>query len=465
MCGVLSLGCLLAGCATVGNIKNSSNELIYNGNAAVMVDGHLYYGNAFADITTFSSDSDYKKSAKLSYLARLNTSIDLAAENKNFCPENVETVSKKVSGYSNSFMFVLGNYVYYATPNREEIETEEGVSNQYGYTTLYRSKLNGDGLTKIYTTDGEVSQIEVLKHNSKYYIVIFANSKLTKIEIGKKVGKVETIADGVLSVAMPETYQKDDAGSSLDFNGYIYYTTARKVDGYDSASGTQFNKVLLTGDKGEGMKATTDSISFVGREKDIVFLSKDGQTYTVDVSNNNSKSVFTESSYSTKFYTSSITEIETAASENLTYGYLFKSSQTLMYKKTGEAAKKLVFNDKSGTEISSYKVVASDGMVKYIATTTSIYRADLTQVDQDGKVVCDTVVTMTGIHDGSVCAYDGKYIYFYAQLQAVDGEEAAITETDANYYLYRAKADVNPNAESQAEYELLSKTQTDLRHS
>ncbi len=464
LCGVLGLGFLLTGCATVGNIKNSSEELIYNGNSAVMVDGHLYYGNAFADIKNFTGDSSFKTSSKLSYLARLNTNIDLAAEGKDFSPEKVENVRETVAGYVNSFMFALGNYVYYATPNREEVGSKDSVDYQYTYTTLYRSKLNGDSVKKIYTTDAAISQIEVLKHDGKYYIVIFAGSKLVKIQIGNKVGSVQTIADNVLSVAMPETYQKDKEGSTLDFNGYVYYTTARTSEEYESASGTQFNRVLLSSDEGEKMNATLDSISLVGREKDIVFYTKDSSTYSVDVASTSAKNIFTESGYATKLYGEAVTEIDAIATENRVCGYIFKAGDLLMYKSNGSSAVAVTYNDKTGTAISGYNYLATDGRVKYFSTTSAIYKADFSNIDSDGKISCETIVSMTGIYDGSNYAYDGQYIYFYAQLQDVeDQEENSIIETDGNYYLYRAKADVNPSAESTT-YQLLSLTETDERH-
>lgn len=467
--GVLGLGFLLTGCATVGDIKNPSNEVVFNGNSAVMIDGHLYYGNSFADISTFSNDDSYKSSAKLSYLARLNTNASsFATDGKDFSPENVEKVAEKVAGHENSFMFALGNYIYYATPNREEISNGDGTSSyQYSYTTLFRSKLNGDDVKEIYTTNGEISQIEVLKYGGKYYVVIYAGTTLVKIEVGDKVGDVKTIAEDVTGVAMPETYQQDKAGSTLDFNGYIYYTTARTVEDYANASGTQFNRVLLTSDSGEKMSATTSSISLIGREKDVVFFTKDGATYSVNVANNASKNIFTDNGNATRLYNGSVTDLDLIASDNVDYGYIFKSSETLMYKEVNASATSVKFVDGEGAEITDYNFLAADGTVRYISTTTGIYKADFATIS-NGSITCDTIVKMTGIHDGSLYAYDGKYIYFYAQLQDLEDkaeEDASITETDANYYLYRAKADVNPKATSKATYELLSLTETDERHS
>ena len=176
LCGILGVAFLATGCATVGNIKNSDNELIYNGNAAVMVDGYLYYGNSFADITadTFKNLNDYKNSAKLSYLARLNTNIELAATSNNYSPKKVEKVAEEVVGQKNQFMFVLGQYVYYTTPKKEQsTNSDNKLEYQFSYSTICRSKLNGDDRKELYKTEAEITKIEVLKYSGKYYIVLF----------------------------------------------------------------------------------------------------------------------------------------------------------------------------------------------------------------------------------------------------------------------------------------------------
>lgn len=467
LCGVLGLGFLLAGCATVGNIKNDYKEVIFNGNSAVMVDGHLYYGNSIADISTFNKDSDYNNAAKLSYLARLNSNVELGSKNEKYSPKKVEKVTEQVVGHSKDFMCVVGNYIYYATPNREEIKTDGEVSHKYTYTTLYRTKLNGDNKSKIYTTKGEVSQIEVLKSGNKYYIMIFAGSTLTKIEVGNNTS-VEEIANDVLSVAMPKTYQKDKVGSTLDFNGTIYFTTARKNENYENATGTVVSRLALDSNETEEIYTTLDAISFVGREKDDVFYTLNGETIKLDASAN-AKNMFNDSTIKKRFYTSAISEISLVAGESWEFGYLFKSSSTLIYKSNDNTAKVVKFVDSADTAISDYNILFMTGTAMYISTTTSIYKADIALIDEEGNVDCTTLTTMEGIYDGSYYAYDGTYVYFYAQLQneEVEGseEETKITDTDAHYYLYRTRANANPNAPSQTTYQLLSLTETSERHS
>ena len=245
LCCVLGLGFLLGGCATVSNISNSNPELIYNGNSAVMVDGYLYYGNAFSDTSAFSSNSDYSNAARVGYLARLNTNIDVMAKDKDYSPRNVENVASEVVGYENNFMFVLGNYIYYATPYTGISENADGESGHYyNYTTIYRSRLNGDNKTRLYTTNGEISQIEVLKFGENYYIVLLAGGRLVKIQISGRTSST-VLAENVESAAIPKTYQQNVIGSSLDWNGNIYFTTTRSDEDNSDLNGSELKKVSI----------------------------------------------------------------------------------------------------------------------------------------------------------------------------------------------------------------------------
>ncbi len=476
LCCVLGLGFLLGGCATVGSIQNSNNELIYNGNSAVMVDGYLYYGNAFSDISAFSSDKDYKNAAKLGYLARLNTNIDLEAKSEDYSPKNVEKVAGEVAGFSNDFMFVLGNYIYYATPNRQKaLDSDGNAGNYYNYTTIYRSKLNGDGKAKLYTTNGEVSQIEVLKYDGNYYIVMLAGTDLIKIKVGNNVS-ASVVAEDVTSVAIPKTYQQDKAGSTLDWNGYIFYTTTRTDEDNTDISGSDVKRVLVSGGDAEVVfheQGTT--VTFVGREKDVLFYTKTGhetEVFMADLTNDNSKNAFMNNG-KLFFASSSISDINLVSTGNVDYGYIFtNSSGKLMFVDVRNNKSGAVTLQSEGTDVSDYNVLFISGRTVYLSTTTAIYKAELSSLFNGGNstvIACETVVTMTAIYDGNLYAFDGTYVYYYAKLEEVETEEDSDTaeeaETDDNYYLYRTKASKSSEADAGKAYELLGKTQIESRQS
>lgn len=486
MCGVLGLGFVLTGCATVSPIKNENKEIIYNGNSAVLVGDNIYFANAFADSTVFTDIKDYKAAAKYSYISRLNQSIDFATESGDYCPVDVEKVNADVAGHLRSFTFVLGNYIYYVTPNKEEAVSEEGVSGHYfAHSTFYRSKLDGSGRSKIYSTTGEVKSLEVLKYDGKYYMVMLAGEKLIKIQIGNSVKSAEVLAEDVKSIAIPETYQENNASAtSLDWNGKIYFTTDR--DGDENITGSVFKSIMIDAKKDEDTKLYSTigkTIEMMGREKDVVFYSiaesgKQIEVFMLDTKTVSGQIILGRSE-DRVMATDKITDLTliTATSTQGSareLGYAFVSANESLETFTKDKKLKTISLTCGGETVSGYKVLASKDRTLYLSTTKAIYSVDLsqafdnTQTEKNITLECRLIVEMEDgtISDNALGALDGEYVYFYAKLQTVEteeddnAEEKEEEEEDHNLYMYRAKIG-KTGAEN---YELLSKTVIKSRH-
>jgi len=450
LCGILGAGLLLTGCATVSNIKNNYNEVIYTGTAAAMVDNYLYYANAIADVTDttkFADDDGYKAQAKISYLARLNTAV-LDATSKDNSPKKTEAVTKEVVGQSTAFKFVLGNYVYYTTPKTEMVKNDSGKLEQdYKSSKLYRSKLNGDDKKCLYTTSSAISKIEVLKYGGKYYVVMLEGQNLVKIDL--KNTKVSKIAENVTSVAIPRTYERNKEQSSLTWNGKIYYT-------YTKDSSTKVCKVAIDG--AEGTDIWTGSLTFVGRERDQLFYTIGSTTYKFDA-NQAQASPMDSNSY--HFYDAAISDVYLIAENNVEYGYIFTANSMTTYVENNASTGSITFT--ADDQTLSAKIVAVDGRRVFVSTETGIYKTEISTAfdghDNSISADCTQLAEMTAISQ-TLYAYDGQYVYFYAQLQDVEDDEK-ITDTDSNYYLYRTKVE---QMQTTPAYELLSLTQTAKRH-
>lgn len=468
LCAILGVGFLVTGCATVGSIKNDYGDVIFSGNSATLVSDHLYFGNSFADYSSFSNDGDYSSATAISYLSRVDTK-NISAENGDFSPKSVEKVASEVTAQTNAFQFVLGNKIYYATPNRQKFKGDDGKSDFYfNYSTFYRSDLSGDHKEKIYTTNGEISSIEVLKFDGKYYIVMLAGTNLVKIQIGSKVS-ASTIASDVKSVALPKTFEKDKIGSTLDWNGQIFYTTDKNDPDNTSLSGSYVNKVSISGgDVKSYFVGHSKTLTFIARERDVMFYTYTGDTteiYKFDSNAVQGQPTFGNSS--DRFYSaSSISNLNLVTSqENVVKGYLFQNSTTLCFSTTA-GKKGSISLTHDGEALSSYNILLVSGQNAYISTTTGIYSIDISSAfSSNGGVIeveCSEIVTMTAIYDGTLYAFDGTYIYYYAQLEALEDDEAdeddTTEETDETYYLYRARVSA-PNG-----YQLLSLTKYDSRH-
>jgi hypothetical protein len=485
LCGILGLGFLLTGCATVDSVQNKDSELVYMGTSAVMInDSYLYFGNAVSD-RDFESDSDYKSAAKLSYLARLSVGASLSAKGIDYSPTNVETVASEVVSTTNNFMFALGNYIYYLTPNRKKFTNDDGqLEQEYSYSTLYRSKLDGNSKKELYTTEADISRIEVLKFGGKYYIVMLAGTDLFKFELGSSVTKTKLASD-VTSVAIPETYEKNKVGSTLDWNGYIYFTKTRSNDDNSDVSGTSIRKVLISsGSEDEVVGGQGQTVTLVGRENDIIFYTYDSETYKIDT---NKAGQFTIGSVSDLYSSSTISDVykitteivDDGTKEISVLGYVYTSNSNLVYKKNNGDGGTLTLNY-DGSALSDYDVLFVTGRTMYLATSTAIYCADISSAFNGNggnvAIACRAVVKMDSIYlnedastkyDRQLYAYDGTYIYYYATLQSInsDDDDDDDATVDGKYYLYRTKVGTNADNSPKTPYELLSLTKNSNRHS
>lgn len=445
----------LAGCATVSDIKNTYNEIIYNGTSAVRVEDYLYFGNTFSSIS--GSEGKYTSEAKNAYLARVDVT-DLQAKNKYFSPKSVKTVTKEVTAYAKNFMFVLGQYIYYATPNTQMVTTDGSSAHNFDFTTFYRSRLNGDGKRKLFTTTATVEELETLKYNGTYYIVMKAGSDL--ITINLKTNAVTTLAENVTSVALPKTYQKDLAGSTLDWNGYVYFTTARSDEGGSGASNNLVKRILISETDKEKAETiyTQGTVTLLARERDVVFFSESNDLlpasiYSTDLTNSTQKGDF--GNYKKPFVTgSSLTDMYILATKpNNNYGYVFTVESTLRFVNNSGAKGTITLKNGDDT-LSSYKILFVNGRTVYLSTTSGVFSADLSQVytasnNSQLEIDCKQIVGLSDVYDGAVYGFDGEYVYFYAKLQTVpeeyqdektDGEEDQTTEeSDDKYYLHRAR--------------------------
>lgn len=458
LCGILGVAFLATGCATVGNVNNTEKEVIYNGNAAVCVGDYVYFGNSFADYTTFTSDGSYKTAAQVSYLNRLENAVKLSATNKDYSPNNTEKVNDEVVGQANNFMFVLGDYIYFTTPKREQEQDSSGVPQYvYSHSTLYRSRLNGDGKSVVYKTTGDISNIEVLKYNGKYYIVMLEDTNLVRIEIGDNYSS-KVIAEDVTSIAIPKTYQKANKQSTLDWNGQIIFTTSRTDEDNSDISGTKVSKIAVDTEKTKTIfNQQGTNVSLVGRERNVVFYTINSVSYAFD-SNTSGEVDLKSNKY--EIYSAAISDVNLIATNARELGLLYTSNSKTIYRTT--AGVNGVLNFKADGQAITASVVAVSTTQVLLASSTGLYMADLADVygrttNGSVDVECHTIATHSAIKTNYV-SFDGKYVYYYAQLEDVEDDEN-ITESDANYYLYRA------DVSKENSYTLLSLTQTEDRHS
>lgn len=435
---IFCVALVLTGCATVSNIPNPSEDLLYFGGNSVLIGNHLYYANGYTKVGDSDKDFAYKTSANISYLSRLDLSNGISAEDYLSSPKGTEKVNDKVIGYENQYMFALGDWIYFTSANTHKTDKLE---HNYKLVSFFRSRLNGDNVEEIFTTrawDSTKADMKVLKgSDNAYYLVVYDGSELSSVKLGNKLGGRKILATDVLNIAMP-------GENDVCIVKEIFYTINHKEDDSTAASSSEVDVLSVnfaTGDKTNYKTSTGIKTTFIGREGDVVFYtntSKAGayQTYAKDVS------IFTDKTFSGDasevFYdTASITNIqEISAGDPASEGYIFigGNSKSVMYKNmiSGETAVKILGSD------NYTNILFVEGDYIYYSTDTGIFRISVKTRRPE------TIVEMESIVSGEYAYADG-YIYFYGKFHEMpleEGEESKYEE-DTNLYMYRVKTSGN----------------------
>ena len=432
---------VLTGCSAITQIKNDNTEILYGGGSVVSVGDYLFYGNGYAsgvsDYST-SSDSEYKVAQAYSYLSRTNLKDFKENQYKN--ENEVNKISDRVTGYSESYMFAIGKYIYYATPNLHKTNENKFVWN---YVSIFRTGINGGSSEEIYTTeayDSSKAQFRALSYNGKNYLFIYDGTNLIKLTLEDKVSIDKLNSSAVTSVALP------DEGE--DWNGFVYYTTARESE-FGQKGNVVYRVNVASNESKEICKEVNLTVTFTGRVKNKIFFSRkvEGnsftETYMYDADTAGTNSFNTASK---RFFNLEVFDVDGVAEGNSQYnGYTFSvnlndKTQVMYYNLLKDETSVFI----AGSE-GYANTVANYGTYFYYMTSDKIMRKTF-----DTQEVTTIVSDMTIKNDGFGYDFfyiDGKIsnlknIYFYAQIPE-DPNEESDSETDKestkdeNYYLYK----------------------------
>ncbi len=436
MATIFSVAFLMAGCATVSNVKIGGKdanfkEPVYNQGQVLVIGDYLYYGNGY---TASNSDGfNYNSAAKSGYLARIDLSKgltfadDVKDDVKAYTsPKNIEKVVKdRLIGYQAQDMFALGEYIYFSSPNTHK--TTE-LQNDYTQVSLYRVKFNGDGLKELVKNSafkqGEGSTITMQKgsDNNYYYIIVEPGENNTftikSLKIGNKIGKIKTIAEEVTSYAIADS---DSVQKNIIFTTASEQATATTaVKSVDYATGE-------VTDLDNGVTGSTAKM--LDRAGDIVF-------YSYSNPNNKVEEVYYKDlSLGGSYFNTSMTAFYNATSisdvKRVGEGYVFKTAGgALMYKELNRIGdSNRLMKDDEFTDI-----LFVNGDVVYTSTDKTIKRVDTVSKNVEVIVTLEDTSLISG-----QCGYDGEYIYFYSNLPTslFENEEGETNDADSNYYLFR----------------------------
>lgn len=440
LAGALLSTVLIAGCSTIPTMSNEKSGIIYNGGGVVSVGDHLIYANGHVsgvDGFSASSDSEYKAGQAYGYLSRTDMSKFEGSKDSN--ENEVNKLSGKLAGYSNTYMFAVGNSVYFATPNLHKTSGNKYIWN---YVSIFKCSINGGNEKEVYTTtayDVSKAQIKALEFNEKNYLVIFDGENLVKIDLSND--KASVIAEGVTSVALPDEGEKWD--------GNIYYTTARESD-----VGQQGNIVYKAGIE-KALKTViadrTDlTFTFTGRVENELFYTREvvasGIKETYSHSTENQQKSFDTAGK--RFYPLEVSNVDAIAEGNTEYnGYTFtvtvSEKMEVRYYNSYKAASQEGYQAElliAGSQGYADTVVTF-GTEYYYTTSEGIFKTDVSSKTSE-QIVSDMTIK-TGVYGYDYVYVDGNIsrlnnIYFYSQIPESEETEKAEEEgeSDTNYYLF-----------------------------
>lgn len=239
----VSFSCVLTGCDKKKDgdydAPGATDRVIGNGGLAVTKGEYLYFLNGYRSYNDVTKNSDNNKLSNHEnvvrgaiYRTKLNQTGDLTLdEDGNIVEGSVERVVDQIACFENGGLYIVGEYLYYATPNTQDDNQGNLLNN---YVDYCRVKLSNPSDRKVlYTSEGSVSDGEwaVYEMDNAIYMVINTGSKVVCIKNGDSKN-VTTMIDSFGSV---QFWDNEDGHELKDYEKYVYYT--RSTTDKDGVSG------------------------------------------------------------------------------------------------------------------------------------------------------------------------------------------------------------------------------------
>lgn len=404
---VLCLCFVLVGCTP--KLEMPKGNIDSNGGSVVMVGDYVYYANTFVDYSSLSGNANEDKTTNQNALYRVKTDeFGYTTRDDDDFIENIEKVTTKISGFNNSNMFVVGNYLYFTSPNAHKNKKGEDL---FKLTTLFRVKLDGTNRQEILSTETTQGKFFLVTEETPY-LLVFDNNKIIKLTIGDKLGKIETLVSDVLDVVFPTNYGKLDA---------FYYTTdISEQDKTAGLSGNYLHKFDLTNNN-------QSLISRNERETISLVAFEDGKLYYKRLDAETKDSLYYSNTMQETFENGEkvLTAVGETTSKDSTTDVISKFSIINEDNYVFEYNKKIKLNTETTPLVNEEaKIEKIYGDYVYYSTSKGLFRISY----KDKKV--QTVAEISNIKQGEGAVdIAGEYVYFYAKT--------ANNSTDT-YYCHRA---------------------------
>lgn len=402
---LLSFAFILVGCSNGLVMPAKTAQIKGNGSFVVQKGEYIYFANAYTGYSTLAEEVSNSDAQFALYRVKVSDSTNSRITfDEDGYALGVEKIVSKINGFENSGLYIVGDYLYFASPNVHKTNRNE---NRFDLVTIFSVKLDGSSLCELYTTvDYTNGDWSVLEINEKAYLLTVENENIVRQEVKDgKISNKTVLADDVVSAVLVDEV-------TSDFDEYIYYTTERTDEEVELGfSGNILKKVNI-----ETGVITTDANPF-------------GQTITI-LKQENSKLFYTlkTTNSALKLYVKSWQEADKKLAEWTDATNLFfmgSDAQNNQRPFIYNSQSKLVMQNFDSMEVTilvdeDVKPLFVCGDYVYYSTAEGISR--ISYIDKTEQVV------LTATFQDDVVDFDGRYIYVFATLE---------TDTTGTQYLQR----------------------------
>lgn len=414
---------------TTSNMQVLGNTLVY--------DEYIYFANAYKDSATLSGTQNNTGNVGIESLYRVKTTKGAITYNtETNLPENVEKVLSKVVGSNNSFIYSIGEYIYFASPS-----THKDINSNDTFTlnSYFRVKTDGTGLKEFYTSSTSITNQTILKIGNDYYLIMVDGTNLIKFKLGENIGAKTILASDFASAIFAKTFNTEN-------DKFAYYTVQTKQG--ETVTGTYLKKVdIVTGEQTQ--------INEPGQNDKTITLQSvfDGKLY-FKMNESDSKNYYFKyetGTFSTRIAISPpVDNIEitsfnvlnqiSSTTEEITTYYLYSTASKTFCLQSGNTSIDSSFDliNKASTIL-----FTSGDYVYYSVASTGIYRISI--LDKIEQQISDN----TNFLETKI-SFDGRYVYFYA---------LNTDNTTGMYYMHRADTN-NAELGQSCSVQLLGQLQT-----
>lgn len=223
---------VVVGCTpNYSDTTTDTSKVVANGGSSVVYDGYLYFANGMA---TNDGENNGGTIGSI-YKVAISDDGEIADD------AQYEKVVDCLVGYNKGSITIIGNFLYYTTPNTGKNKSGKTL---YDKTVFMRKDLKTNETQEIYKTEQnsadeavEFAYYTTGENRQDLHLVVYeaTSQTLKSFKIGNKI-KTAFSKENVTDVALSETMGSDEDNAE----NFVFYTMSAKENAIDTSTNRLF---------------------------------------------------------------------------------------------------------------------------------------------------------------------------------------------------------------------------------